>query len=170
MVYAIGIDLSLRHTGCVEIDFNFRIRRRLLIELKDRGYPRVLKIVEGVSLFIHQSVVPANNKVIVAIEDYVIGKGFKSGMDVLKAQGAVVYSMERFKVPCYLVHPARLRHFQLHGPKLGSEWLEEMSEHEVDAWGLAMMGLAKNVKGKDAKWPKSLRSVIEKLSPIYLIH
>ena len=169
MVRAIGIDLSLRHTGCVEIDSNFHIRRRLLIELKDKGYPRVLKIVDGVNQFIRQSVGLAKNKVVVAVEDYVIGKGFKSGMDVLKAQGAVVYSLERFKVPCYLVHPARLRHFQLHGPKLGSEWLEDMSEHEVDAWGLAMMALAKSIK-IDGKWPKSLRAIIEKLSPIYLTH
>ena len=163
---AIGIDLALLRTGCVEVDFNRHIRRHLLIEPEGKGYPRVVKIVDEVNCFIRQSVGLANNKLIVTVEDYVIGRGFKSGMDVLKAQGAVVYSLEHFKVPCYLVHPARLRHFQLHGPKLESGWLESISEHEADAWGLAVMGFAKHTK-IGVKWPKSLREIIEKLLPIY---
>ena len=151
MMYGIGIDMSLLHTGCVVIDEKLRVKEHCLIEPKSKGYPRVLEIIDGVRNFIeHAKVIQwvyelsgggVSTKTsidgIVAIEDYVIGRGFKTGMDVLKAQGGVVAMLWDFHMPCYLVHPARLKHFQIHGQPIVEEILviasdlSRLSEHEA---------------------------------------
>ena len=113
-MHAIGIDMSLLHTGCVEIDEKLRVKRWCLIEPKSKGYPRVLEIADAVIAFVRdRSRCGGDYECVIGVEDYIIGKGFKIGMDILRAQGSVVSSLREFDGPCYFIHPARLRHFQI---------------------------------------------------------
>ena len=159
---AIGIDLSLRFTGCVAIDVNLKVMGHCLIKPENIGYSRVVTIVDSVRDFILD--LSGGPRCAIGIEDYIIGRGFKSGMDILKAQGAVVSMLKIFNTPCYMIHPGRLRHFQKHGPDLVDA--TGLSEHEVDAWGLAVMALAAH-EGIPSDWPKSLKEIINKLVPVY---
>lgn len=161
----VGIDMALRFTGCYAVNEHGDWVGNCLIVPDDmKGYERTLFIVQEICNFINRVNISSCPVVSVVMEDYVIGKGRSSGSNIFRVQGAVMGRLSRYKVPCYLIHPSRLRHFQIGDPCPTTPiTVESLSEHEVDAWGLSMMGLAIIQPSINATMTKSMQAIISKL-------
>lgn len=163
----IGLDLSLTNTGYVILNCEGVILESGVIKSKKNGVKRLAEISETIG-----ALVDMNNIAFAIIEGYAFSPNGGRSFSIGELGGVIKSDLHDYYVPFYVVAPTSLKKFATgkgNAPKSHIEkevykrWnVEFKTEHEIDAYVLARIGLSICNKGKYelTKWQKDVIKVV----------